>query len=69
MNEIDNVLELPLGVGIAGKASGLLLDVRGEFRPAFDEDLLPEVTDGNLTPAGSVPMHRWGVNANIGYEF
>jgi hypothetical protein len=63
------VLELPLGVGIAGKASGSCSRVRGEFRPAFDEDLLPEVTENNLTPSGAVPMHRWGVNANVGYEF
>jgi hypothetical protein len=69
VNEVDNVFELPLGVGIAGHASGLMLDVRGEFRPAFDEDLLPEVADNGLTSSGAVPMHRWGVNANVGYEF
>lgn len=69
VNDADNVLELPLGVGIAGRASGLMLDVRGEFRPAFDQDLLPEVTENGPEPAGAVPMHRWGVNANIGYEF
>ena len=68
VDDVDNVFELPLGVGVAGRASGLMIDVRGEFRPAFDEDLVPDV-DGAATPTGAVPMHRWGVNANLGYEF
>lgn len=69
LDDVDNVLEVPLGVGIAGLFSGFMLDVRGEFRPTFDEDLVPEITDSNLTGATSAPMHRWGVNANLGYEF
>jgi hypothetical protein len=61
----DNVLEIPMGVGVAGKFSGLLLDVRGEFRAATREDLMPSLAiDEDMAR-----MHRWGVNANIGYEF
>jgi hypothetical protein len=70
VDDVDNVVELPLGAGIAGKAAGLIIDVRGEFRPAFDEDLLPQAIEGTtLEPGDAVPMHRWGVNANLGYEF
>ncbi len=68
INDVDIVVELPLGVGIAAKTAGLILDVRGEYRPAFDEDLLPEINDNGIDNGDSA-MDRWGVNANIGYEF
>lgn len=54
----DDVLEIPMGVGISGRWAGLVLDARGEFRMATNEDLVANES-----------MHRWGVNANVGYEF
>jgi hypothetical protein len=64
----DDVLEIPMGVGLAYKYEGFMIDARGEFRPATGEDLMPSLTDveGDNTRA---EMHRWGVNANIGYAF
>lgn len=64
----DDVLEIPMGVGLAYKFNGFMLDARGEFRAATGEDLMPSLTDttGDNTRA---EMHRWGVNANIGYAF
>ena len=69
ISDSDDVLEVPLGVGIAGKYRGLIVDARGEFRPAWNEDLVPEILDdaGRVDDFGS--MHRWGVNASVGYEF
>jgi hypothetical protein len=65
--EDDDVLEIPLGVGLAWKYKGLMLDARGEFRIATEEDMVPELTGvANADPAS---MHRWGVNANVGYAF
>jgi hypothetical protein len=63
----DDVLEVPMGVGVAFKAGDLLLDARGEFRAVTGEDLTRSLnsTDSN----DSAAMHRWGVNANIGYAF
>jgi len=58
-----NVFELPAGVGIAGKYEGLMLDARGEYRWSWGGDLIANGTGGHLD------MSRWGVNANIGYEF
>lgn len=60
----DNLLEVPMGLGVAYRYSGLMADARAEFRAATNEDLLPE-TDGD----GAVAMHTWGVSARIGYEF
>lgn len=63
INDKDDVLELPVGIGLAYKHQGFMLDARGEFRGAFYEDLVPT---GGTTAAD---LHRWGFNANLGYEF
>ena len=60
--DTDDVLEVPAGVGINWKYRGFLLDVRGEYRFAFFDDMF-----GNLT--SSSDMARYGGNANIGYAF
>lgn len=61
----DDVMEVPLGVGLGYKYRGFLFDARGEFRPAFYGDLAPSLFD----EGDDASMNRWGVNANIGYEF
>lgn len=67
----DDVLEIPVGAGFAGKFMGLVLDARGEFRYTTNADLV--ATGGNEPVIGVSndhgTMHRWGLNANIGYEF
>jgi hypothetical protein len=65
----DDVLELPLGIGVAGHFDGALLDIRGEYRFARDENLVRDTSIGNLDNTSFASMNRWGVNANIGYEF
>ncbi len=58
----DDVLEVPLGVGVASKYAGLMLDLRGEYRLSAQNDMF-SVTAPNDR------MDRWGVNANVGYAF
>ena len=65
VNGSDDVLEFPVGVGVAYRYRGLLLDARGEMRFATEEDLVPDLGGDS----GSEKMHRYGVNASIGYEF
>jgi hypothetical protein len=67
VNDEDDVLEIPAGIGVAYRWKGLLLDARGEFRATTDNDLMPRFTVGGLREP--LPMHRYGVNASIGYEF
>ena len=67
INDQDDVLEIPAGIGIAYRYKGLLLDARGEFRAATDNDLMPRFDVGGLREHAE--MHRYGVNASIGYEF
>ena len=66
----DNVLEVPVGAGLAYRYRGFLLDARGEYRPATNNDLMPSFTqDRDFESDNRADLHRWGVNANIGYEF
>jgi len=63
----DDVLEIPMGFGVAWRGAGFLLDARAEFRGATSEDMVPvAITDDR---DGSAAMHRWGINANLGYEW
>ncbi|HEY4182102.1 MAG TPA: hypothetical protein VGM90_34905 [Kofleriaceae bacterium] len=61
----DDVLEIPMGAGLAYHYRGLMFDARGEFRAATQEDLMPSLTN----QGDSAKMHRWGANLNVGYAF
>ncbi|MDQ3334835.1 MAG: porin family protein [Myxococcota bacterium] len=66
----DDVLEIPLGAGVAYRYNGFILDARGEYRRTTQENLMPSLTqDGDFSTDSQAELHRWGVNANIGYEF
>jgi hypothetical protein len=60
----DDVLEIPVGVGVAWKYRGFMLDARGEFRWAGQEDMVP-----SLNRAAAADMDRYGVSANVGFAF
>jgi hypothetical protein len=62
----DDVLEIPMGAGVASHFGRAILDVRGEFRAATNEDLLPQTTG---LSSGSANMNRWDAKATIGLEF
>ena len=65
ISESDDVLELPVGAGIATKWQGFMFDARGEYRFATQENLIPSL-NGN---GGEASLNRWGVNANVGVAF
>lgn len=54
----DNVLSIPLGVGVAAAYRGFMLDTRFVYRATYDDDFL-----------GAADLHNWIVSANIGREF
>ena len=62
----DDVIEVPMGVGIAYKIAGLQLDARGEFRYATQADLMPSLSPTN---SDSADLHRYSINTSIGYSF
>ena len=63
----DDVLEMPMGLGVAYRWRGLMLDARGEFRATTDNDLMPTLRLSDLGERAA--MHRYGVQASVGYEF
>jgi hypothetical protein len=65
VNDSDDVLEIPLGIGLGYRVSGFLVDVRGSFRPAVDSDLLPE----NNQSGDSAALHAWAATLRLGYAF
>lgn len=62
----DDVLEIPVGVGVGYTYRNLLVDARGEFRYSGFEDMVP---DNRIGETDGATMHRWGVNANVGFAF
>lgn len=67
ISDNDDVLEVPMGAGIAWKYRGFLVDARGEYRYASGADMVPSIQDDGTI--GSASMSRWGANANIGFAF
>jgi hypothetical protein len=64
VSETDNLLEIPVGIGVNYRLSGFVADARGEFRIAGEEDLIR--TD---LGADNARMHTWSASAKLGYEF
>ncbi len=65
----DDVLEIPVGAGVAWRYRGFMLDVRGEYRYARFEDMVPKFDDAGFIEEGGAAMNRYGAMANLGYAF
>jgi hypothetical protein len=72
MNDKDNLLEFPMGAGIAFRRGGFVGDLRGTFRATTDQNLVLK-TPGALplapTSSDFAAMHTWEASAAVGYEF
>ncbi len=63
----DGVLIVPVGVGLGYRVERLTFDVRGTWRPAFDEELIrldvaPDEDDGSS-------LDSWSALGRVGFEF
>jgi hypothetical protein len=67
LDESDDVIEFPLGVGLTAREGAFVLDVRGEFRYATEDDMMRKVETFARGDSGDADMHTWGVNLSIGY--
>ena len=60
----DNVGYVPLGVGVTYRVGRAAFDVRGQYRAAFNEDLVqPEPGEDDVS------LDTWGVTGRLGFEF
>jgi len=72
MNSRDDLIDYPLGAGIAFRRNGFIGDLRGTFRPTTNQDLVlkaSSTTVQNPTSSDFAPMHSWEASAAVGYEF
>jgi len=76
MNDSDNVLEVPVGGGLAYRSFfGMFADARFTFRGVAGEDLVIGLPDDDADDDffsdddAFLPMHSWEVSGRIGYEF
>jgi len=69
MNDHDNLIEFPMGVGASYRKNGFVVDVRGTLRVASDQNLVLKTPSKSPTSGDFAPMHTWGASAAVGYEF
>lgn len=67
ISDDDDVFEFPVGLGISTQAEGILIDLRGEFRYATAEDMVPDLTVVGIGD-DDAKMHSWGVTLSFGAE-
>lgn len=65
MNDEDDVLETPLGIGFSYRFGRLILDGRGVYRQVFYDDLIQATAGGPDVP----DLHNWAANLMAGFEF
>jgi hypothetical protein len=62
LNDSDNVIEFPVGAGVALHAGGLVLDARGAYRFTTNENLLRSASGGGN-------LNLWEATLKAGVEF
>jgi hypothetical protein len=62
--ETDDVFTIPVGLGVGYRLDRMLADLRGTYRPAFDEDLV--LKTGSTDHQN---MDAWQVTLHAGFEF
>lgn len=65
MNDQDDVLALPLGVGVDHRVGPWILDARAVVRPTFDNELLPDSSE----PGNPTRLDNWSAVLRGGFEF
>jgi hypothetical protein len=60
----DNVVEIPMGGGLAFHAKGLMLDARGTYNYAINSSLF----DNTIGTGSNGALHNWGARVSLGFE-
>jgi opacity protein-like surface antigen len=65
VEDSDNVVTIPVGLGVAYRYEHFLADLRGVYRPTFNEDLVPDKTNSS----DHLNLDSWSVALHGGFEF
>jgi hypothetical protein len=67
VNDSDNLVDFPVGAGLAYREAGFVADIRGTYRFTTDNNLIVEQP---LVPrSGFAKMDSWEASAAVGFEF
>lgn len=74
IDDEEHMGHIPVGAGMGWQYGGLLLDVRGTLRAAFDDGLRAEgESDSDVIPnendPGRAELDTWNVTGRVGFEF
>ena len=75
VNDNENMGHVPVGAGLGWQYGGLLLDVRGTLRAAFEDGLRGDGSgDDEIIPdedeaPGRAELDTWNVTGRVGFEF
>lgn len=80
VNESDDLISIPLGAGISYDYQRFLVDLRGEVRPVFGDDLIQNPGDPDITGEdqdtidvfeddAEANLHSWAASLKLGYRF
>jgi hypothetical protein len=69
MADSDDLVEFPIGTGVAYRRHGFVADLRGTFRATTEENLVLTNPAQSNTDNTFAPMHTWEASAALGYEF
>jgi hypothetical protein len=62
----DNIVEIPMGAGIAYHNRGFMLDARGMYNYAINSNMFQNQNPGVDGPGD---LHNWGARLSLGFEF
>jgi hypothetical protein len=65
IDDVDDLVSVPLGLGLAFGFSGVTLDARATYRHAFGSDLFGSKTSS----FDDTSMNSWGAGGSLGFEF
>jgi opacity protein-like surface antigen len=64
VDDAENAIHVPVGIGLGFRYAGLLFDVRGTVRGAINDTLLREDTTTD-----EAALHNWSAGGRVGWEF
>ncbi len=69
LDDSETAVSIPLSVGVGFTYEGFLFDVRGTYRPMFNDNLVDVPEDLDNDVGGNTDLDTWAATAGVGVEF